>query len=162
MTEEKFKQLNDELEILRSLDHPNIVRYYGHENLDDCQEFHLYMEYCAGGDLTTVIKNLKAKNMLAEEWTVWHVLAQLVTALYRCHYGVAPREVPESLEPVVSLMVSPQPMSERLCICPQKCVPAKSIQVNPIYGVWGVFSTNYVRSKNPSMRKHTSSSRRRS
>jgi serine/threonine-protein kinase Nek2 len=59
------------------------------------------MEYCGGGDLGTFIKNLK--NKFAEERFVWHILAQLVTALalYRCHYGVDPPEVGSNiLEPV--------------------------------------------------------------
>ena len=51
------------------------------------------MEYCGGGDLSRVIKNLQAKNQYAEEDFVWSIFAQLITALYRCHYGVDPPEV---------------------------------------------------------------------
>jgi len=39
-----------------------------------------------------VIKNLKSTNKYAEEEFVWRILSQLVTALYRCHYGVDPPE----------------------------------------------------------------------
>ena len=51
------------------------------------------MEYCNGGDLSQVIKSLVARNQLAEEEYVWSIFAQLVTALYRCHYGADPPEV---------------------------------------------------------------------
>lgn len=40
-----------------------------------------------------VIKNLKATNQLAEEDFVWRILSQLLTALYRCHYGADAPEV---------------------------------------------------------------------
>jgi NIMA (never in mitosis gene a)-related kinase 2 len=68
------------------------------------------MEYCGGGDLGTFIKNLKTTNKFAEERFVWHILAQLVTALYRCHYGVDPPEVGSNMHPGagVSETVRPQ------------------------------------------------------
>ena len=40
-----------------------------------------------------VIKNLKKSNRYAEEEFVWRILSQLVTALYRCHYGTDAPEV---------------------------------------------------------------------
>ena len=40
-----------------------------------------------------VIKNLKKTNKYAEEDFVWRILSQLVTALYRCHYGSDPAQV---------------------------------------------------------------------
>jgi NIMA (never in mitosis gene a)-related kinase len=51
------------------------------------------MEYCGNGDLGRVIKDLQAKKQLAEESFVWSIFSQLVTALFRCHYGVDPPEV---------------------------------------------------------------------
>ena len=52
-----------------------------------------------------VIKNLKNTNKFAEEDFVWRVLAQLATALYRCHYGT-------DAPPVGSnLLGPPQPRS---------------------------------------------------
>ena len=46
------------------------------------------MEYCGGGDLGCVIKDLKRTGEFAKEEFVWRILSQLVTALYRCHYGI--------------------------------------------------------------------------
>ncbi|KAK2747263.1 G2-specific serine/threonine protein kinase [Onygenales sp. PD_40] len=92
MSQKEREQLTTEFNILSSLRHPNIVAYYHREHLKASQDLYLYMEYCGGGDLGMVIKNLKATNKFAEEEFVWRILSQLVTALYRCHYGVDPPE----------------------------------------------------------------------
>ncbi|PYH97645.1 kinase-like protein [Aspergillus ellipticus CBS 707.79] len=87
MSQKEREQLTAEFNILSSLRHPNIVAYYHREHLKASQDLYLYMEYCGGGDLSMVIKNLKKANKFAEEEFVWRILSQLVTALYRCHYG---------------------------------------------------------------------------
>ena len=71
MDEKHRNQLQVELDILSSLRHPNIVAYYHREHLKASQELYLYMEYCGGGDLGMVIKNLKTTNKFAERF-VWH------------------------------------------------------------------------------------------
>lgn len=93
MSQKEREQLHAEFAILSSLRHPNIVGYYHREHLKSTQDLHLYMEYCGNGDLGRVIKDLQAKNQYAEEGFVWSMFSQLVTALYRCHYGVDPPEV---------------------------------------------------------------------
>ncbi|KAI9822938.1 MAG: G2-specific serine/threonine protein kinase [Thelocarpon impressellum] len=93
MSQKEREQLHSEFSILNSLHHPNIVGYYHREHLKATQDLHLYMEYCGNGDLGRVIKNLKANNQYAEEEFVWSIFSQLVTALYRCHYGDNPPEV---------------------------------------------------------------------
>ncbi|KAJ5166199.1 G2-specific protein kinase nimA [Penicillium canariense] len=93
MSQKEREQLTAEFNILSSLRHPNIVAYYHREHLKASQDLYLYMEYCGGGDLSMVIKNLKKANKLAEEEFVWRILSQLVTALYRCHYAADPAEV---------------------------------------------------------------------
>lgn len=59
----------------------------------------MYMEYCGGGDLGTIIRELKQKGKLAKEDFVWRILSQLLAALYRCHYGVDPPEPGDSARP---------------------------------------------------------------
>jgi serine/threonine protein kinase len=93
MSAKEREQLHAEFAILSSLQHPNIVRYYHREHLKSSQDLHLYMEYCGNGDLGRVIKDLQVKKQFADEGFVWSMLSQLVTALYRCHYGVDPPEV---------------------------------------------------------------------
>lgn len=93
MSQKEREQLTAEFNILSSLRHPNIVAYYHREHLKASQDLYLYMEYCGGGDLGMVIKNLQKANKYAEEEFVWRILSQLVTALFRCHYGADPAEV---------------------------------------------------------------------
>lgn len=88
MSPKEREQLFAEFSILSSLKHSNIVGYFHREHLKPTQELYLYMEYCGGGDLGSVIKNLKSTGELAKEEFVWRILSQLVTALYRCHYGI--------------------------------------------------------------------------
>lgn len=92
MSQKERDQLHAEFSILSSLKHPNIVGYFHREHLKHSQELYLYMEYCGGGDLGSVIKELKRKNEYAKEEFVWRIFSQLITALYRCHYGVDPPE----------------------------------------------------------------------
>lgn len=44
-----LKLIHRELELLKELDHPNIVKFY--ENYQDNEHFHIVMEYCSGGEL---------------------------------------------------------------------------------------------------------------
>lgn len=87
MSEKEKSQLAAELDILKTLRHPNVVQYYSREHIKASSDIHLYMEYCGNGDLGGYIKKLRERNVFAEEEFVWSVFAQLVGALYRCHYG---------------------------------------------------------------------------
>lgn len=93
MSLKEREQLHAEFSILNSLRHPNIVAYYHREHLKSTQDLHIYMEFCGGGDLSQVIDKLRRNNQYAEESFVWSMFSQLVTALYRCHYGVDAPEV---------------------------------------------------------------------
>lgn len=93
MSQKEREQLHAEFTILSSLRHPNIVGYYHRDHLKSTQDLYIYMEYCGNGDLGRVIRNLQAKNEYAEESFVWSIFSQLVTALYRCHYGIDPPQV---------------------------------------------------------------------
>ncbi|TKA81878.1 hypothetical protein B0A55_01574 [Friedmanniomyces simplex] len=87
MSDREKAQLGAELDILKTLRHPNVVQYYSREHIKSSHDIHLYMEYCGNGDLGGYIKKLRDRNVLAEEEFVWSIFAQLVRALYRCHYG---------------------------------------------------------------------------
>lgn len=52
------------------------------------------MEYCGGGDLACLLKDLRKKGTPLREDAIWLIFVQLVSALYRCHYGVDPPEHP--------------------------------------------------------------------
>ena len=50
------KVLKMELEILASLDHPNIIKFF--EYYQDNKNFYIVMEYCAGCELFEKVKNI--------------------------------------------------------------------------------------------------------
>ncbi|KAK5942080.1 G2-specific serine/threonine protein kinase [Knufia obscura] len=106
MSSKERDQLTAELNILSSLKHPNIVEYIHRDHIKQTQELYMYMEYCGGGDLGGVIKELKQKGKLAKEDFVWRILSQLLAALYRCHYGVDPPEPGNSARPADSRLIA--------------------------------------------------------
>ncbi|OLP80812.1 Mitogen-activated protein kinase kinase kinase ANP1 [Symbiodinium microadriaticum] len=56
--DEKLKvQLENEIEVMRSLRHPHIVSYYGCHWADDHLHMYLELEYMAGGSLAQVLSN---------------------------------------------------------------------------------------------------------
>lgn len=93
MKPKEREQLQAELSILKGLRHRNIVQYLEREHLKSSSDLHIYMEYCEEGDLARRIRQMKAKNLMAEEDFVWGVFAQLVCGLYRCHKGKDPPEI---------------------------------------------------------------------
>ncbi len=59
MSTAEKKQLVAEVNILRELKHPNIVRYYErYVDKDNCL-IYIITEYCEGGDLAAIIKRCK-------------------------------------------------------------------------------------------------------
>lgn len=44
------------------------------------------MEYCAAGDLSTVIKQAQKHGVTIPEDTVWNYFMQIVLALHHCHH----------------------------------------------------------------------------
>ncbi|KAI2619574.1 kinase-like protein [Hypoxylon sp. NC1633] len=111
MSQKEREQLHTEFQILSTVRHPNIVGYYHREHLKQSQDLHLYMEYCGNGDLGRVIRNLTLKKEHAEEQFVWEIFSQLVTALYRCHYGINPpavgKKIMELCAPKAGIVAKP-------------------------------------------------------
>lgn len=85
MTENEKQQLVSEVNLLRELKHPHIVRY--HDRIIDRSRSRLYlvMEYCAGGDLASIISKHRRERKLVDEEFVTKILLQLVLALQACH-----------------------------------------------------------------------------
>ncbi|XP_042633407.1 serine/threonine-protein kinase Nek2-like isoform X2 [Cyprinus carpio] len=85
MAEAEKQMLVSEVNLLRELKHPNIVRYY--DRIIDRTNTTLYivMEYCEGGDLASLINRcIKDRRYLEEQFTLC-VMAQLSLALKECH-----------------------------------------------------------------------------
>ncbi|NXO01381.1 NEK2 kinase, partial [Rhinopomastus cyanomelas] len=86
MTEGEKQMIVSEVNLLRELRHPNIVRYY--DRIIDRNNTTLYivMEYCDGGDLASLITRLCLSfRHYLEESFVLRVLTQLTLALKECH-----------------------------------------------------------------------------
>lgn len=131
MSQKEREQLHAEFQILSTLRHPNIVGYYHREHLKASQDLHLYMEYCGNGDLGRVIRNLSDKNQYAEESFVWSIFSQLVTALYRCHYGVDPPVVGKAVLGLGST-ARPKPPSGGMTILHRDLKPENGTYLAPL------------------------------
>ncbi|XP_047429703.1 serine/threonine-protein kinase Nek2 [Mugil cephalus] len=85
MAESEKQMLVSEVNLLRELKHPNIVRYY--DRIIDRTNTTLYivMEYCEGGDLSSLISRCIKERRYLEEQFVLRVMAQLTLALLECH-----------------------------------------------------------------------------
>ncbi|XP_029983650.1 serine/threonine-protein kinase Nek2 [Sphaeramia orbicularis] len=85
MAESEKQMLVSEVNLLRELKHPNIVRYY--DRIIDRTNTTLYivMEYCEGGDLSCLITRCIKERRYLEEQFILRVMAQLTLALKECH-----------------------------------------------------------------------------
>eukprot|EP00931_Biecheleriopsis_adriatica_P053364 TRINITY_DN31222_c0_g1_i1.p1 TRINITY_DN31222_c0_g1~~TRINITY_DN31222_c0_g1_i1.p1 ORF type:complete len:776 (-),score=180.62 TRINITY_DN31222_c0_g1_i1:39-2366(-) len=88
--EQEKKTLLAEIENLRKMDHPNIVRLY--EVNEDREAVSLIMEYCSGGDLFSLISESE-KGYLSED-LARSFAQQMLSALAYCHSrGIVHRDV---------------------------------------------------------------------
>ncbi|KAM9339017.1 serine/threonine-protein kinase Nek2 [Symphorus nematophorus] len=85
MAESEKQMLVSEVNLLRELKHPNIVRYY--DRIIDRTNTTLYivMEHCEGGDLASLITRCIKERRYLEEQFILRVMAQLMLALKECH-----------------------------------------------------------------------------
>ena len=86
------KYFLNEIELLKQLDHPNIVKYYKSFREDD--KLYIIMEYFDNGDLedyVEVIKDDKKKNKKEE---IWNIFYQSISGLTYLHsLGVVHRDI---------------------------------------------------------------------
>jgi len=83
----------EEVKILKTLDHPNIIKYY--EEIDDDPYVFLVTEYCSGGDLFDRISN---KSEFGESEAA-EITEKILKALNHCHSkNIAHRDIkPENI-----------------------------------------------------------------
>ncbi|CAB4257187.1 similar to Saccharomyces cerevisiae YAR018C KIN3 Nonessential serine/threonine protein kinase [Maudiozyma barnettii] len=93
MNQKERQQLIAECRILSQLNHENIVKFHSWDFDEQGQVLYLYMEYCSKGDLQKLIVHYKEEHKYMPEQTIWAILAQLLMALYRCHYGEDPAQL---------------------------------------------------------------------
>lgn len=75
----KLDEITNEIELLKSMDHPNIVKIFEFYNTKE--GFFLITEYCAGGELFDKI--VKAGTF--DEGQAAYIMYQLLSAVFYCH-----------------------------------------------------------------------------
>ena len=73
------EKTDEEIELLKQLDHPNIVKLF--EYFSDNDKYYLITEYCKGGDLFDLIKKKKKFSELSAAY----IMFQIFRALIYCH-----------------------------------------------------------------------------
>lgn len=94
LTEAEITAIKDEIKILQSLDHPNIIRY--HETYENEKFFYLVMEYWEGGEL---FDKLTSKELKFTEQDAAKIMRKLFHAISHCHaHGITHRDLkPENI-----------------------------------------------------------------
>ena len=85
MNDKEKQMLCDEVNILRGLNHPNIVKFIDRIIDHSLHKIYILQEYCCNGDLSMYIKNKKENNKKISESFIWQVLTQISLALKYCH-----------------------------------------------------------------------------
>ncbi|KAJ3547503.1 hypothetical protein NM208_g1485 [Fusarium decemcellulare] len=86
-TKEKFRErVEQELKLLKRLDHPNIVRYHDRTWTNDTAK--IIMEWCEGETLDHLIRDNYNKPGWPTERLTWSFVNQLSAALAYCHSGL--------------------------------------------------------------------------
>ena len=75
----EFERLTNEIEILKRLDHPNIIKLY--EFYEDDNRYYLVTELCTGGEVIDVLAN--KEKVTEKEASI--IIAQMLSAIAYCH-----------------------------------------------------------------------------
>ncbi|KAI0368360.1 kinase-like protein [Pilatotrama ljubarskyi] len=86
MTERDRKQIVAEVNILKDLHHEHIVRYHDRHVDREAGILYILMEFCGGGDLSSIIKQAQRHNRPIPEDTIWNYFMQILLALEHCHH----------------------------------------------------------------------------
>ena len=89
------EKTDDEIELLKKLDHPNIVKLF--EYFSDEDKYYLITEYCKGGDFSDLIIK---DNRKFSEYSASYIMYQIFRALIYCHntHNVIHRDIkPENI-----------------------------------------------------------------
>ena len=97
---EKYKHhIISEINILKELHHPNIVKYYDNIVDKETAKIYIVMEYCPGGDLSQLIKRCRHSKQYIKEDIIWKIFSQVVSALYACHTNKSGKILHRDIKP---------------------------------------------------------------
>lgn len=77
------ENVEDEVNLLKSMDHPNIIRIFETFETDEC--LHIVMDYAEGGDLRSVIRQVQMEEKLLPNDWVRSATGQIRSALQYMH-----------------------------------------------------------------------------
>jgi len=83
LAEENYHKIHQEVQILQSLNHPNIIHCY--ENFIHDNVLYIVMEYAEGGDLQQRIVEARDIGRNISEEEIWKLLLQIIRALSHMH-----------------------------------------------------------------------------
>eukprot|EP00948_MAST-09A_sp_MAST-9A-sp1_P002618 g2618.t1 len=86
MSEKEKQLIVSEVNILRELRHPYIVRYYDRIIDKASTKLYIVQEFCDGGDLSQLIKRCRRERRRVSESRIWRYFGQIVLALKDCHH----------------------------------------------------------------------------
>lgn len=86
MGEKEKESLVGEVNMLRELQHPNIVKYYDRIIDRETTTLYMVMELCEGGDLASLIKKYQKQRLYIEEEMVAKLFLQILQALQALHF----------------------------------------------------------------------------
>ncbi|OHS97517.1 AGC family protein kinase [Tritrichomonas foetus] len=87
MDSKQRAMLVNEVNILRKLQNPHIVRYMDRSVDKEMKIIYIVMEFCPGGDLQSLIRETRACRSYIREDQIWLSLSELAVALKDCHCG---------------------------------------------------------------------------
>jgi len=82
MSGASMDELRNEIEVQKSLDHPNIVRIYEYFEERDSAEMHIIMELCTGGSL---VSRMKTHRHGYGEAAAATLVEKMLSAVFFCH-----------------------------------------------------------------------------
>lgn len=105
MNEKEKRHVVSEVNFLRELRHPFIVKYYDRVIDKAAMKLYIVMESCDGGDLQQLIRKCRRDKVYVREETIWKMFAQLTLALSACHHHTCEKD--GTVQPILHRDVKP-------------------------------------------------------
>lgn len=88
------KDIMNEVKLLSQLDHSNVIRCEGWFRDESRQSIFIVLEFCAGGDLNSVILKQRTEGKYFDESQIWDIFYQLCVGLKHLHeHGIIHRDL---------------------------------------------------------------------